>query len=946
MKIKLSGLILAGLLLIPPNSLLAGTETPSRQEYTYMRFRWTGTEVFSSVPGMLGNVGYTEKNEVKATGWESQILGQVATAGSNYGGLLIIEGHGQLDANARYYLAAEIHPHTTSGRNNAENRAEFLMSGVYYSSGDLEVIYVGDANGWGVCLTEQGISATFSGSNGLVVLASCHGASAFGRFGGTRGTISWEGVIYDNPAQTQTNILFGGLTGEDGPDYMTTATAINGTMQFSGKNMALVPFVSSVDAPDYSLSDTLNTITWNFGTKMKQDGSPAVGGVAVRRGYTWEDDYTLSCNFYCGWQEGKVIVGLNARYFQSSKGIYLQEDDSHEFWCTLAGYPEAASVSLFAPYLSSGGVKIPVELKMWRGTECFWICREDGQLVGDTLWADELENRFFEVFDWAGNKDNRYTLFERERGGNVFIRAEEGVFPDKPEIVAFPKIDYDPEALARELEEKAFTGVHGTVESYLGLIIVPDEWVSSAQVLADYHTSSGRPTLVTPLSVTGSTREEIRVYLEGFYAQGGRYVLLGAGTHDEKFDDESWWPEIPGEDDWRWWYHYYHEHFSSQPERNIIPTWYYPDPEYDNMSYWTPYYSSDFGYTEGLPALRLGRFPAYSLSEFQVLAAKTIHYLDYSGSLSCADKVSLWAFCHNSDGNSGHTVSVLADEISELIPSSFVQNKLYDFTLAYSEREALALADWSAGRAYVFMFSTSSTRYRVIRFFDKSLGWEIGKLEANQLFPVVIASSCGIGALDMFLHPTLGTAIGQDLLTADPNRGACVMIAPSRGTWIQGNQELRRALARYLLEEPTMNLGTAFMLAREEVMAGDQSELARSYLFYGDPMTPLPGQSAITDAGKPTPRFLSRLSQNYPNPFNPVTVIEYSLEAETQVSLRVYNVTGQLVCSLVDGGKTAGLHRVVWDGRDDRGREVASGVYFYRLQTESHQESRKMILLR
>jgi hypothetical protein len=83
-----------------------------------------------------------------------------------------------------------------------------------------------------------------------------------------------------------------------------------------------------------------------------------------------------------------------------------------------------------------------------------------------------------------------------------------------------------------------------------------------------------------------------------------------------------------------------------------------------------------------------------------------------------------------------------------------------------------------------------------------------------------------------------------------------------------------------------------------------------------------------------------------PNPFNPVTKMVYGLPFEGRVALRVYNVAGKLVRVLQDGVKEAGYHVAVWDGRDDRGEAVASGVYFARMEAEGFEDSAKMVLLK
>jgi hypothetical protein len=86
---------------------------------------------------------------------------------------------------------------------------------------------------------------------------------------------------------------------------------------------------------------------------------------------------------------------------------------------------------------------------------------------------------------------------------------------------------------------------------------------------------------------------------------------------------------------------------------------------------------------------------------------------------------------------------------------------------------------------------------------------------------------------------------------------------------------------------------------------------------------------------------------NFPNPFNPATVIVYDLAAEQEVELRIYSVSGRLVRNLVEGlSHEPGRHTITWDGRDNSGHEVSSGVYFYRIDAGPLKKARKMVLLR
>jgi len=88
------------------------------------------------------------------------------------------------------------------------------------------------------------------------------------------------------------------------------------------------------------------------------------------------------------------------------------------------------------------------------------------------------------------------------------------------------------------------------------------------------------------------------------------------------------------------------------------------------------------------------------------------------------------------------------------------------------------------------------------------------------------------------------------------------------------------------------------------------------------------------------------LYKNYPNPFNPVTSISYQLPVMSPVRLIVYDQQGRQVKTLADKTQPAGIHRVRWDGRNEEGRSVSSGIYFYRLEAGTFTCVQRMVLLR
>ncbi|MCB1182089.1 S8 family serine peptidase [bacterium] len=119
-----------------------------------------------------------------------------------------------------------------------------------------------------------------------------------------------------------------------------------------------------------------------------------------------------------------------------------------------------------------------------------------------------------------------------------------------------------------------------------------------------------------------------------------------------------------------------------------------------------------------------------------------------------------------------------------------------------------------------------------------------------------------------------------------------------------------------------------------------------------DPITPelqVPVSLTVSDPSPVADEILPRrvaLDQNAPNPFNPMTEIRFSLPKDGRVVLKVYDVRGSLVRTLADGRFVAGRHVRVWQGQDDAGRSMPSGVYFYRLQAGDEVFTRRMTLLK
>ena len=102
----------------------------------------------------------------------------------------------------------------------------------------------------------------------------------------------------------------------------------------------------------------------------------------------------------------------------------------------------------------------------------------------------------------------------------------------------------------------------------------------------------------------------------------------------------------------------------------------------------------------------------------------------------------------------------------------------------------------------------------------------------------------------------------------------------------------------------------------------------------------------VSESDDPALPLVTALSGNYPNPFNPTTVIGFDLKEAGVVSLEIFNIRGQKVFVLVNEYMPAGRYKVAWNGVDESGREVSSGVYFYRMRANEFLQTKRMILLK
>lgn len=131
--------------------------------------------------------------------------------------------------------------------------------------------------------------------------------------------------------------------------------------------------------------------------------------------------------------------------------------------------------------------------------------------------------------------------------------------------------------------------------------------------------------------------------------------------------------------------------------------------------------------------------------------------------------------------------------------------------------------------------------------------------------------------------------------------------------------------------------------AEQQIYVGIQCVSNDAFIFFVDDVT-ITGPTSNEDGVAPV--YTTQLIGNYPNPFNPETNIRFSLKDAAPVSIEIYNVKGQMVRKLVNDVKAAGDHVAVWNGTDNNGRAVSSGVYYFKMNTGKYSSTKKMILMK
>jgi len=257
----------------------------------------------------------------------------------------------------------------------------------------------------------------------------------------------------------------------------------------------------------------------------------------------------------------------------------------------------------------------------------------------------------------------------------------------------------------------------------------------------------------------------------------------------------------------------------------------------------------------------------------------------------------------------------------------------------------------------LFTFASNVSEYEIdgfdaaVRGDDRiCLGWHGFKAGETQIFMTVFTYAGAISFASTAVTDAAGAMPGMPDLSVD-NLGHVLIawidhrLSPARPfrqifdpTMVPmgGNQQVASDQGRFMQQPAVAGYRGRALFAWADARANGLNIYASTELYQ-------PTDADVPDGILPT---AFDLEQNYPNPFNPTTTIRFSLARAGHVRLDVFNLLGERVRTLTDADFPAGAHGVVWDGTDDDGRPMASGIYLYRLRSDNESHSRKMSLVK
>jgi len=345
---------------------------------------------------------------------------------------------------------------------------------------------------------------------------------------------------------------------------------------------------------------------------------------------------------------------------------------------------------------------------------------------------------------------------------------------------------------------------------------------------------------------------------------------------------------------------------------------------------------SDYFYTQNNDSIwfflnfYVGRVAARNSTELTNYFDKVISYENNPTVYQWNNNVLLLAQDEYPNGNIWEQ---FARTISQSLPSYMNTKYLFesDTSNFYGNSDSVANYVNEIGTSCIFFIGHSNT----YQFTHHNM-FDINNVDSiNNGLKYFITTFLG----PQYFSDTLVGSITDKLLLK--NNGSIGAITPVGLSYAYEGLELRKKFAKYFYSSSRLSLGEILDSTYHALIVNDQ--MKRLINIFGDPSLKLKYNTITGVGSNPTETPVKYfLSQNFPNPFNPTTLISFSLPQQSSVILKVYNIFGQEVATLISNKEMEiGNHEIEFDGSN-----LSSGMYFYRLTTNTFSETKKMILLK
>jgi len=875
-------------------------------------------------------------------------------------GIFFIGSHGSTTG-----IAGEAYEFTAAGL--AARDFDFNF---YQANGYAGLIYKGTeptGGGHHIGVYAAAIGGSYVSANSIVYVLACeaHSWNATG-WPGSRCRLGYSATCNSGAAANDARTFWENMGGLNGVYNRPASLAMIGTgLQLAGDGATtLTPWVSNFShSSGTNIPGTLN-IYWEFDTPTNQAANPvSVSGIVQLASYTWTSSTKLAATVQSTGKgdgyataRGGIIASANTNLLLLNGGedysVRLTHSDNPAADVYGVTYRDGVVTFKVGSEPDAGpGATSHYEIEVSQSAAEPWVA------VGSI--AAGAGHRSATI----GSAHSLARVVEVEEDGDrvVFGSAKlNAVGADAPP--ARQEFEEDPlDRLDRLKDEARVPASRASAlsgESVVAYTIPSLVSITQSQ-LASFWSDWGATVTVVSTSGMPTDPDAFRTALKADIAlrvsNGADAVLLVGDANDHRqftgVEYPTLWLPQNGWEAIR--QNYLNGGYVNQSSRDGIPTFYTPDtdPRGVNMGYVTPYWMSDWPYVDvdddGLPDVPITRLPFTSTEDLYAYVSKL--WMTQDGNYG-ANGVGLFVGDVDQAGNDGDAALASMNSIAAVAAGKELE-WLYesDYPSAV-QRNTAAAGIWNSERPeIVFILGTLSNRSYPGGFFDQAVSppFTMDYLQAHSA--LVVALSCGGANFAQTEDSDYGRPVGERFL-AEWFKGAIAWVGPTVGTWQHANDDLAVAFAEELFEDFSRPIASSYLIALRRILTdfAEDAEVVRCALsttVLGDPLVRVSEAPVIT-ATEGTRRYRFELGQNEPNPFNPTTRIRFSLPSRSRVSLRIYDVRGKYINTLVEDSYAAGPHSVVWNGKDSDGNEVASGLYFYRLSTEGRTESRKMLLLK